>query len=234
VAGGIVALLLWPASCSSELTPGTGSQGNAGTGGAAAGSAGSGTAGTGNAPLRPGTCSDHSQCGPGQACQPECFGDSGGFCVTLPTACDAIARPVCGCDDKTYANACVLESVPGPKAYDGECVVTPVGADGSAALVPGVWSGTGIRMVVTATGATISLGCMQGTIDAPLIVGPRIWFQAGSRPATLPGTVTSGATTSPATYILSMSQESLNLYLNDYDPPFWLLRYGDQGAPSCP
>jgi hypothetical protein len=75
---------------------------------------------------------------------------------------------------------------------------------------------------------------MQGAIDAPLIVGPRIWFQAGGRPATLPGTVTSGTTTWPATYILSMSQESLYLYLNDQGPPFWLLRYGDQGAPSCP
>ena len=37
----------------------------------------------------------------------ECGGnDSGGVCTPVPTDCDTIAAPVCGCDQKAYVNGC--------------------------------------------------------------------------------------------------------------------------------
>jgi hypothetical protein len=52
------------------------------------------------------------QCPAGQACQFE-FGkcnapDLAGVCVAVPDTCPKQGPPICGCDGKTYANACEL------------------------------------------------------------------------------------------------------------------------------
>ena len=47
--------------------------------------------------------------------------DEAGTCQAKPQACDAVYAPACGCDGKTYANACsaAIEGV--NIARDGEC-----------------------------------------------------------------------------------------------------------------
>ncbi len=48
-------------------------------------------------------------CGPGLYCayKPDCGNtDAGGTCTKQPQMCTKIYAPVCGCDGKTYGNAC--------------------------------------------------------------------------------------------------------------------------------
>jgi len=53
----------------------------------------------------------------------------GGVCVDVPANCDgeepALAKPVCGCDGKTYESSCARRRARVQKDYDGPCVVTP-------------------------------------------------------------------------------------------------------------
>ena len=48
-----------------------------------------------------------------------------GTCTPRPEACDEVMKPVCGCDGKTYENACVMQSAGMSKAHDGKCEVAP-------------------------------------------------------------------------------------------------------------
>jgi len=73
------------------------------------------------------------QCGAGEFCAPtpeaKCGGnDAFGVCVTIPTACDDVYDPVCGCDGKTYANECEAAAKSTTARTFGEC--TPRACDG--------------------------------------------------------------------------------------------------------
>ena len=51
--------------------------------------------------------------------------DRGGSCEVKPDACTADYTPVCGCDDKTYGNACMAAADGRMTWTPGECEPTP-------------------------------------------------------------------------------------------------------------
>jgi len=228
--GGAMAVTLAAiaAGCSSSLRGPDGGGGNGGSGGGGGG----GTGGTGG--TTGGICGGFSAttCAQGQGCLWECFGDGPPQCVALPTACDSLLKPVCGCDGATYANECLLQRAAVRKDHDGECAFTsiPPSASGDAELLTGVWSGAGIRMNVTEAGADISFGCTVGTIKQPLVVARFSYTVAGplSRRGSWQGTFNGASVTYDA--VLS----SAILELRVLPDQFWVLQHQDVGALPCP
>jgi Pacifastin inhibitor (LCMII)/Kazal-type serine protease inhibitor domain len=47
--------------------------------------------------------------------------DARGTCTTLPSACNRLAAPVCGCDGRTYGNECLAQQARTSVASQGEC-----------------------------------------------------------------------------------------------------------------
>ena len=66
------------------------------------------------------------QCPEGEFCnfpiEAQCgAADQGGTCQAKPEVCTLQYDPVCGCDDKTYGNACAAAGAGVSIAHDGEC-----------------------------------------------------------------------------------------------------------------
>jgi len=65
------------------------------------------------------------QCGAGEYCDygvGNCgIADAMGACKVMTQACTRDYRPVCGCDEKTYGNACTAAAEGVSILYEGEC-----------------------------------------------------------------------------------------------------------------
>jgi hypothetical protein len=53
------------------------------------------------------------------------FADGMGRCEMRPDICSSLFAPVCGCDNVTYSNACVAQSMGTDVQFEGECAVVP-------------------------------------------------------------------------------------------------------------
>jgi len=68
------------------------------------------------------TCLGNTDCGRRSYCEyptEQCSGT--GTCQTRPKNCTQIHAPVCGCDGRTYSNACVAASAGMSVRHEGEC-----------------------------------------------------------------------------------------------------------------
>ncbi|MCO4763341.1 MAG: hypothetical protein KC502_17625 [Myxococcales bacterium] len=70
-------------------------------------------------PIKPALCPTGTFCQVFDTNPIACVGD--GECVKLPVVCDATNKPVCGCNGKTYTNACLLAQAQQNSKNTGQC-----------------------------------------------------------------------------------------------------------------
>jgi len=66
-------------------------------------------------------CADEGDCRRGQTCEKKRCDAAIGVCVDRPTACPDVWAPQCGCDGKTYGNACERRAAGVDLRHDGAC-----------------------------------------------------------------------------------------------------------------
>ena len=78
------------------------------------------------------SCPSAQYCNFGATCG---TGDQTGTCETRPQVCDTIAKPVCGCDGKTYGNDCNAAAAGVSIASTGACAPPPTGGETCGGLL---------------------------------------------------------------------------------------------------
>jgi len=92
-------------------------------------------------------CTDDGMCGEGEFCAFETGHcgelDRPGVCMEPPMMCTRDWRPVCGCDGRTYGNACGAWSAGTSIAHTGECPTPPTDDGTPIPTEPGIGDGAG-------------------------------------------------------------------------------------------
>ena len=117
-------------SSTAGTTSGDASSGGSGSGGASSGGTGgtTGPGGTGASTTEDGGVSEIRLCRLNSACTVDEYCEKAeaqcsefGTCAPRDPACNKLLRPVCGCDDVTYDNACIAGSFGANVASSGAC-----------------------------------------------------------------------------------------------------------------
>ena len=110
-------------------------------------------------------------CAEGEFCdfapQAQCGAlDHGGTCKPIPEACDANYAPVCGCNDKTYSNACVANTDGISVKQEGECSTAATTCGGIAGLSCGDGEFCNYEVAAGGQGCDVRILDAAGVCDA--------------------------------------------------------------------